>query len=477
MARDSLPMTVSPRKGASPSPERPSARALAYSILLSVESEAAYASELLRSRLDTGFDPREAALATELVMGTLRWQKLLDFLVERYTGRTTLTLDREVLIVLRLGMYQLRCLTRVPARAAVNESVELVRRTRTRSAASLVNAALRRAAAEKDQPVVKFVPAGTGTTETLAIVHSHPTWLVERWLCRFGEEQTVALLASNNQTPAHSCIFLDPTHREDAIGSLGQAGIRFAAGRLLRDAIIARGNVAKTDAFRNGWIGIQDEASQAIPSLLGAEPGDSVLDLCASPGGKTMILAGLVGKKGHVLASDLYQVRLRATQERLKAVGAQNVSFVALDGTIPLPFANTFDRILVDAPCSGTGTLARHPEIRWRLRVEDLADLHRRQLALVRSALEHLAAPGALLYSTCSFEPEENESVIHEALAADPRFRRESIAIPQGLLAGGLCGSDLVGDDGLFRTFPPRHGTDGFFAARIGHGNLPSQSH
>ena len=459
-------MTASPRKQASPSRSKPSARELAYSILLRVETEAAYASELLHARLDASLDTREAALATELVMGTLRCQRLLDFFIERYTGRKTPALDREVLIALRLGIYQLRYLTRIPARAAVSESVELVKRTRKKSAAPLVNAALRRASAEKEQPAAKFVPAEVGATEALAIRHSHPTWLVERWLRNFGEEQTIALLEANNQTPEHGCVFLSPEHREDALRSLDEAGIHFEPGRLLRDAIVVRrGNIAKSRAFRSGWIGMQDEASQMIPLLVGAGPGDSVLDLCAAPGGKTIVLASLVGERGRVVAADLHQARLRAMHERLEMAGAANVALVALDGTGPLPFAKTFDRILVDAPCSGTGTLARNPEIRWRLRGEDLADLHRRQVALVRSGLEHLSPKGALLYSTCSLEPEENESVAREALAGNPRFRCEAVKIPQGVFAAGMSAGDLIDKHGAFRTFPPVHHTDGFFAA------------
>lgn len=461
-------MTASPRRPASRSTSKPSARRLAYSILLSVETEAAYASELLHSRLDANLDPREAGLATELVMGTLRWQRLLDFFVERYTGRKTSALDREVLIALRLGVYQLRYLTRIPARAAVSESVELVKRARKKSAAPLVNAALRRASAEREQPAAKFVPADKDATEAMAILHSHPTWLVDRWLRNFGEEQTIALLEANNRAPEHACAFLNSARREDTLRSLDEAGINFEAGRLLRDAIVVRrGNVANTEAFRSGWIGIQDEASQMIPLLLGVRPGDAVLDLCAAPGGKTMALARLVGEQGNVVASDFHEARLRAMHERLAIAGAANVALVALDGTGPLPFARTFDRILIDAPCSGTGTLARNPEIRWRLRADDLADLHRRQEALVRSALERLSTKGAFLYSTCSLEPEENEAVIREALAGNSGFRHEPLKIPEDLLATDVNERQLIGGDGAFRTFPPAHHTDGFFAALI----------
>jgi 16S rRNA (cytosine967-C5)-methyltransferase len=468
MARGLRIMSVSPRRQASRPESKPSARSIAFSILIRVEREAAHASELLHARLDENVEPREAALATGLVMGTLRWQRLLDFLIERYAKRKTAALDREVLIALRMGIYQLRFLTRMPARAAVNESVELVRRARKSSAAALVNAALRRAASENVKSVAHLMPAEIDAGEKLGISHSHPTWLVERWLSRFGERGTVALLESNNREALHSCAFVNPARRDDAIRSLKESGIEFEAGRLLHEAVVVqRGNVAKTEAFRKGWVSFQDEASQMVPHLLGVKPGDSVLDLCAAPGGKTLALANLVGERGRVMAADVHETRLRAMRERMKKAGVANASLVALDGSQPLPFAMEFDRILVDAPCSGTGTLARNPEIRWRLREEDLKELHQRQVALVQSALAQLSPAGTLLYSTCSLEPEENELVMNEVLAANPHFRQEPVKIPRGILAAGVNASEVVGADGAFRTFPPMHHTDGFFAALI----------
>ncbi|HLW81022.1 MAG TPA: 16S rRNA (cytosine(967)-C(5))-methyltransferase RsmB [Candidatus Acidoferrales bacterium] len=462
-------MSASPHSKNNSIPQaKPSARAIAYSVLLAVETRAAYASELLHSRMSSDIAARDAALATELVMGTLRWQRALDFFIARYTGRTISALDAEVLIALRMGIYQLRHLTRIPARAAVNESVELVRRARKKSAVPLANAALRRAAAEKSEPLTSFLPAGMDATEALAIEHSHPTWMVERWLRKFGEPKTIELLEWNNHAPKQACAILNPARREETIRSLEEAGLHVEAGRLLKDAIVvSRGNVAKTAALRNGWIAIQDEASQAIPLLLDAQGGESVLDLCAAPGGKTIALAQRAGARGHVVACDIYEARLRVMRERLHATGTNNVSLVILDGTSDLPFGRRFDRILVDAPCSGTGTLARNPEIRWRLRAEDLAELRVCQVKLLASALAHLAPNGKLLYSTCSMEAEENESVIQEALAKSPDFRIEPVKVPQSILVEGVRAENLTDGEGAFRTFPPAQHSDGFFAAAI----------
>jgi len=462
-------MTASPQsKKTPPLRTRQSARTIAFSILLDVETKAAFASELLHSRLASESDAREAALTTELVMGTLRWQRTLDFFIERYTKRSAARLDTEVLIAVRVGIYQLRHLQRIPARAAVNESVELARRARKNSAAALVNAVLRRATAEKDKPLVDFLSAELEPAERLAIEHSHPTWMVERWLQKLGHEKTVQLLEWNNRAPAQAISFVNPLRRGQTVESLENAGFAVAPGRLLRNsAIIRKGHVTSAAEFQNGSLAIQDEASQMVPPLVGVIVGDSVLDLCAAPGGKTLTLARLAGANALIVACDIHESRLRAMRERFQSAGVKNVHLTALDGTRALPFANKFDRILVDAPCSGTGTLARNPEIRWRLRAEDLAALHSRQVALLKSALSVLAEGGRLVYSTCSLESEENELVVQEALAANRQSRTEPVQVSEEKLAEGVHAGDIVDETGAFRTFPPAHHSDGFFAVAI----------
>jgi 16S rRNA (cytosine967-C5)-methyltransferase len=200
-----------------------------------------------------------------------------------------------------------------------------------------------------------------------------------------------------------------------------------------------------------------------------ADPGNSVLDLCAAPGGKTLILSRAVGPQGHVIAADLHEHRVRALRERMNLADVRNVETMVLDGTLPLPFEQPFDRILVDVPCSGTGTLARHPEIRWKLRPEDLADLHARQALLLRNALPHLAPGGRLVYSTCSLEPEENELVVREVLGefGDQFQIADRRGVLKNILQESVPMESVVAADGFFRTLPPQHGTDGFFAAVI----------
>ncbi|MGH9715916.1 MAG: 16S rRNA (cytosine(967)-C(5))-methyltransferase RsmB [Candidatus Acidiferrales bacterium] len=471
------------------------ARKITFDVLLRVECESAYASELLHSALTPNVKPADAALATEITLGVLRWQRLLDFVLDRQLKKPVARLDVPVAIALRMGLYQLRFLEKIPARAAVNESVELVKLARKTSAASLVNAVLRRASAGAKAPAEKLLPPKLPPAERLGILHSHPTWMVERWLARFGESGAIALLHANNRPPRLTFALHDPERRDDVLRDLKAAGLRIEPGRLLKNAFAASGgSLATSEAFRAGDISIQDEASQTVPFLLGARPGDRVLDLCAAPGGKTFALARAAGPNGFVVAGELHEHRLRAMQAQLARLRiatddcaedgleaaahpdktpqrSSRVYLAALDATQPLPFAVTFDRILVDAPCSGTGTLARHPEIRWRLRPEQLAELHALQTKLLRVALAQLAPGGRLVYSTCSMEAEENEFIVAEIPTSRTFYLvpgAESARMLAPHLAVGVDPVELFDARGYFRTSPSTHSTDGFFAAVIG---------
>jgi 16S rRNA (cytosine967-C5)-methyltransferase len=446
------------------------ARKIAYEILRRVDSEGAYASDLLHAELGTNVKPEDAALATEIVLGVLRWQRLLDSLLDKHMKKPVARLDLPVTIALRIGIYQLRFLDRIPASAAVNESVELVKKARKTSAATLVNAVLRRVASEAKEPAEKLIPPTGDLADRLGLVHAHPTWMVEHWLARFGEAETLALLVANNRTPRLSCAMHDNSEREEIFGDLKRAGLRIEPGILLRSSFaVGGGSPARTEVFRAGKISIQDEASQIIPLLLDVQPGDRVLDLCAAPGGKTPPLVRGAGESGMVVAGERHAHRLRGMREQFKRLNFSRVRLIQIDAEKQLPFQARFDRILVDAPCSGTGTLARHPEIKWRLNAGQLAEFHRLQCSLLANALEMLAPGGRLVYSTCSMEPEENENVVEEVLKLREdifRVDRESAAEAlRGFLVEGIDANSLFGGDGFFRTRPGLQNADGFFAA------------
>jgi len=356
----------------------------------------------------------------------------------------------------------------------VHESVDLVKRARKASAATFVNAILRKASTEVAKPADKFLPDDLPLAERLAILHSHPTWLVKRWLACLCETETVALLRANNRTPRLSCAITNPQERVRVFEELAQGHLAAEPGRLLQNALsVSGGSVSRTTAFREGRISIQDEASQAVPLLLGVQPGERVLDLCAAPGGKTAILARAAEANGVVLAADLHAHRLRAAKLQFARLHLTNIELVVFDAAKPLPIRGNLQRILVDAPCSGTGTLARHPEIRWRLNASQLEEFHRLQVAILRNAIA-VAAPGArIVYSTCSLEPEENEqaveAVLNDSESGSARISRpsktQSAELLQSHLADGLDAAKLFDENGAFRTSPSRDGTDGFFAA------------
>lgn len=435
--------------------------------------EDAYAADLLYAELESGIKKADASLATELTLGVLRWQRLLDFLLQDYIDRQCEQLDIEVLVALRLGLYQLRYLDRVPRHAAINESVELVKRARKSSAAGMVNAVLRRVKARiAGEELERRILAETAAEERLGILHSHPTWLVVRWVKFFGKDRTTALLEANNRPAPLTGSVLEEEVSETVAESLRKSNFEVTPGRWLRGALqISGGNPGGAEAYRSGQINYQDEASQMVAHLVDARDSQMILDACAAPGGKTVMLARAARPCGRVIAGEIHEHRLRVIQHQLRRTRTTNVELAALDATRPLPFSRGFDRVLIDAPCSGTGTLARNPEIRWRLQPEELSEAHRSQTAMLRNALAAAGKSARVVYSTCSLEPEENEAVIAEVLTKTPEWRLTSgkaALVPH--LREMAAAEKLFTTDGFFRTFPPEHGTDGFFAAVLERG-------
>jgi 16S rRNA (cytosine967-C5)-methyltransferase len=435
------------------------ARAAAFEILLRVERDNSYASELLHSDRNAKLSSPDHGLATELVMGVLRWRSVLDQRLAAASSQKIDRLDPEILIALRLGIYQLTFLSRVPARAAIFEAVELVKIARKRSAAPFVNAVLRKVAASQPNVVAEIQDAPDA--RTLAVNSAHPDWLVARWTERYGLTAARQICAHDQTVPA-TAIHVQDSQTAD---ELGQAGIQLSPGLLLTSARRVRsGDVTKTRAYREGRASIQDEASQLVALLVGR--GEKILDCCAAPGSKTQLLARR-NPESTVLATDLHPHRARLLRE---LTDSPNVRVLAADAR-HLPFNRGFDRILADVPCSGTGTLARNPEIKWRLTSDDFLDLQSRQIAILKSTLAHLAPGGRLVYSTCSLEREENEVVVETILAEAREFKlidcRSHLAQLQ--LSAEIASMDLDSllNGPYLRTLPGVHPCDGFFAAII----------
>src|ERR1039458_4139496 len=355
------------------------ARAVAFEVLLRVEREESYAAELLHSARLAKLPSRDHGLATELVMGVLRWQSLLDRRLAAASSQQLERLDGEVLAALRLGVYQLQFLSRVPARAAIFESVELVKAARKRSAAPFVNAVLRTIAKAGAEDTF----AGIGKSPdsiTLAQNAAHPSWLVERWTERYGLEATRQICA-HDQTVLDTAVHIhgDQSGNDRTDAELAEAGVQLSPGRLLSSARrVLSGDVTGTRAYQEGRVSIKDEPSQLVALLAGREEtitDCAILDCCAAPGGKTALLARR-NPRAKVFATELHPHRARLLRSLSRL---PNIHVVAADAC-HLPFSFAFHRILADVPCSGTGTLARNPEIKWRLKAEDLHDLQLRQV-------------------------------------------------------------------------------------------------
>ena len=429
------------------------ARKTAYDVLRRVELGHGFAADLLRTAGNPLSDI-DQGLATELVLGTLRRQAELDWWIEQLSGRESGALDPEVAIILRLGIYQIRWLHRIPKRAAVNDAVELTRTARKRSASGLVNAVLRKC------PVTEGEGLGADS-----LPFALPHWLREKWTQQFGIAATNVLAGLSLRAPPAVVKIVDPdpdSVRAELIREgVGLRDCEYAAGSF----VVEHGRITRSGLWRSGRVVIQDEASQLVGMLVRPQPGQRVLDLCAAPGMKTLQLAADL-RRGLLVACDRSAQRLDSISGLLKKSIPESVVWhrILMDASFAFPFRITFDRILLDAPCSGTGTIARNPEIKWRLRSANIGRLAEQQKRMLARGLEALAPGGRLVYATCSLEPEEGENVVTSVVEGLPGVRvrdRSSLAAVWPAL------SSLFDAHGYFRTRPDLHGMDGFFAAVI----------
>jgi 16S rRNA (cytosine967-C5)-methyltransferase len=482
-----------------------SSRKAAFQILMAVERGQSHSDDLLRAKAVNALSAPDRNLATALVLGVLRWQIQLDHQCQALLARPNAKLDPEIRIALRMGAFQLLHMDRIPARAAIDESVELAQQAGHRFASGMVNAVLRKMARYKQtldslsappntpdaegggdfNPRIKLAgktralaPEGMRSEESasaLALAQAHPNWMVERWISFYGLDTAHAICRYGQSQPGLTLHLAGPA----AEAELASGGIGLEPGELLTAARnIVSGDVTTTDAFRDGRVRLQDEGSQLVAELascINENPNQkvkTVLDSCAAPGGKTLILAER-NPDAHIVACESSAPRLEQLRNRLAAHNA-HIECRHADATA-LTEDSVYDLALADVPCSGTGTLGRNPEIRHRLRPEDLARQAERQRAILTAALRSVRPGGFVVYSTCSLEPEENEQVITAVLATNPAARLVSLEARIGRLldeniltatgAERLRGS--LTTEGFLRLLPATFHTDGFFIALI----------
>ena len=398
-------------------------------------------------------EPRDRRWTRELVYGMLRRRSWLDaILAQRVSGGLS-RLDDDVVDLLRVGAYQLLAMGSVPAYAAIGQTVELVKRRHGVGASKLANAVLRRLDRERES---LELAAPADPAEALALEYSHPQWIVARWLARWGEQDTRRLLLANN---AEAPLVARPYHvvREQLEAMLDAAGVETAEAPLVPDSLVlVRGVGALTElgAFKQGMFHLQDPASTLVTRYAAVPAGATVADLCAAPGGKSLELARTAGV---VYAGDLSRSRLGRVRENVQRLDVDNVIPFVADARAPA--LTGMDVVLVDAPCTGTGTFRRHPDARWRLKASDLAVLPSLQRSILRAAASVVRPGGLLVYSTCSLELEENDEPVAHFLGEHPGWVVEAPpagAVPESVL-----------DAGRLRVLPQRDGTDGAFAARL----------
>jgi 16S rRNA (cytosine967-C5)-methyltransferase len=441
------------------------ARLAALRVLRDVAGGQAQPAALLAREHRALADPRDRALATEIVTGTLRWQRALDAAIASVAARPIESLDPGILIVLRLSLYQLLHLDRVPASAVVDDAVSLTRSAGQTRATGFVNGVLRRLSRQRNARRAPARPDAGASRQAalsyLGVTQSHPDWLVERWLDRYGFDRAAAWTEFNNTTPALTLRANRLVNSRDDLRAqlLEHDALQTTPGRYAPDALIVESG-RLPDA--RGRFTIQDEASQLVPLLLGARPGERVLDLCASPGGKATALAAEMEGRGLVVACDARARRMRLLAAAVRDSLAPNIRLVQVGSRDEVPFGPVFARVLVDAPCSGLGTVRRDPDIRWRRGEAQLAEFAAQQHTLLARAARAVAPGGRIVYATCSSEPEENDAVVDAFLAEHAEFELEDA----GAIDGARLGP-VVDARGVLRTLPFVHGLEAFFAAAL----------
>ena len=422
-------------------------RHIALNILCRVET-GAYADRLLETQRNHLSDV-DGNLLQHLVLGTLTYQTRLDFILSPYLKKPLHKQRPNLRNLLRLGVYQLQHLDRIPPYAIVSESVTLARKLLGAPTAKMVNAILR-GVAENRKPVT-FPDPNSDPVQHLAITASHPKWLVKRWINRYGVDETRALCNTNNAQPT---LTIRPNALKTTPDALReQLAIDGINTEPVDPNLLAVSHVKhlfQTNAYKKGLFTVQGPGAATVIPLLDPHPGETILDMCSAPGGKTTAIAECMKDRGRILATDLYPARLKPLKQNLYRLGLTSIHPIAADAR-HLTLNTTFDRILVDAPCSSLGILNHHPDLRWRRRESDIHDLSHLQRTLLSRAANYLRPGGTLVYSTCTLEPEENEHIIEAFLHNHPNFYPEHASHEYPYL-----------------TLLPHHtNNDGVFAARL----------
>ncbi|CAM4465899.1 16S rRNA (cytosine(967)-C(5))-methyltransferase RsmB [Paenibacillus xylanexedens] len=442
-----------------------SARTLAVKVLSAVEQDGAYSNLELNRRLkEADLSPADAGLATELVYGTIARLNTLDYFLERYVAKGVSKLQPWVRSLLRISVYQMIYLDRIPEHAVVSEAVNLAKKLGHQGISGMVNGVLRNMIRNREE---LRIPEHLPVAERISLEHSHPLWMVERWIAQYGEETAEAICRANNEPPAVSVrVNTTMTTREKLMHEMTSTGAVVEASRLSSDGILVRsgGNMALTSWYRDGLFSVQDESSMLVAEAVAPEVDQLVLDCCAAPGGKTAHMAEKMQDRGRIVANDVHAHKRQLILDQAERLGLTCIDAVtgdALDLNERYPEAS-FDRILLDAPCSGLGVIRRKPDVKWTKTVKDIEDIAGLQRELLDQVAPLLKPGGILVYSTCTIEPAENEDMVAGFLNRHPEYSpaeasvwSESETVNLKVVNGGI------------QILPQYAHSDGFFIARL----------
>ncbi|WP_036666166.1 16S rRNA (cytosine(967)-C(5))-methyltransferase RsmB [Paenibacillus sp. FSL H8-0457] len=436
-------------------------------VLTQVEQEGAYSNLLLNSALQkSSLAKSDAGLATELIYGTISRLNTLDYFLDKFVNKGVRKLQPWVRALLRISLYQIVYLDRIPDHAVVSEAVNLAKRRGHQGISGMVNGVLRNILRQKE---TLAIPEDMTDAQRISLLHSHPQWLVERWISQYGTEATEAICAANNEPPAVSVrVNTTMISRDDMLELMGSHGLDASPSSVSPYGIVVKGagNMALTDWYRDGMISIQDESSMLVAEAVQPEPGMRILDCCAAPGGKSAHMGELMKDEGSIVANDIHAHKGKLISDQASRLGLDSISIVTGDA---LDLADrfepaSFDRILLDAPCSGLGVIRRKPDLKWGKSQEDIHEIAALQLRLLESVSTLLRPGGILVYSTCTIEPMENEGVVSAFLEGHSEF---AIA-EDGLGALSRLGENSLARGGGIQILPQHYHSDGFYIARLG---------
>jgi 16S rRNA (cytosine967-C5)-methyltransferase len=434
-------------------------RGIAVKILNRIERTDSYLDKLLDVELRSDeLNDLDKRFLTELTHGVVRWKTRLDFIIEQFCKNKFAMQDPNIRNAMRVALYQILFLSKIPHAAAVNEAVEFVKKIRGQKAANLVNAVLRNIIRNLNK--LPTPDHETDPVQYLSIMYSHPSWMVKRWVDRYGLYETEQLLSANNERPTIVV-------RANTLKTTADELVKLFEGRNIRNTrskylenFIKVGHLSgiyNLDLFEKGYFSVQDESSGLVVKLLDPKPGETVIDLCSAPGGKTTFIGELMKNQGKIIAVDKYEHRLNLVKQSCERLGVENVEFIPKDALeVDVEPA---DKVLVDAPCSGLGVIQKKPDIKWQRELSDIRNLAKTQIELLEKASKLVKNSGVIVYSTCTIEPEENIEVVKEFLSRHPKFKIDD--------ARNYLPSDIVNGEGCMETYPHKHDMDGGFAVRL----------